>query len=119
MERRDRSIVDAYNRGVTTREIAGEYGMTIRHVLRILQAHRGGEIRHGKGVRHELNNLRPVVVALMRERGRNFNVCERCGADIPDGKFELHHTKYDDATYDDLEIVCKSCNLSSNTRFLI
>jgi len=33
-----------------------------------------------------------------------------CGDDIEEGKYEIHHTKYDAATYYDLCIVCRSCN---------
>jgi len=46
----------------------------------------------------------------MKRDGRDFNQCELCPVYIPDGKYEIHHTKYEGATYYDLRIVCSSCN---------
>jgi len=57
-----------------------------------------------------LGNLYPLVIAMMENEGRDFSVCELCGTDIADGEFEIHHTKYEGATYYDLRISCRRCN---------
>lgn len=54
--------------------------------------------------------MRSIVVSMMTEEGRNFGACEQCSEPIPKGKWELHHTKYEGATYYDLQIICRSCN---------
>ena len=59
---------------------------------------------------NQVDNLRPYILAMMRSEGRNFTVCEYCHKGIPDGLYELHHTKYNGATYKDIMIVCRSCN---------
>lgn len=59
---------------------------------------------------NSLHNLRPLVVAMMEEQGRDFTTCEYCTRPITDEKWEIHHTKYKGATYQDLMIVCLSCN---------
>lgn len=63
---------------------------------------------------NQLGNLRPIVIALMKSTDRDFNTCEQCNKHIPDGKFDIHHTKYNGATYYDLQIVCRSCNLTGD-----
>ena len=57
--------------------------------------------------------MRHLIVSLMESLGRDFTTCEYLGCDIPEGKFELHHTKYDGATFYDLMIVCSPCNKRS------
>lgn len=59
---------------------------------------------------NQIENLRPYILAMMKEEGRNFEQCELGGEPIPKGKFDIHHTKYDGATYYDLRIVCRKCN---------
>ena len=60
---------------------------------------------------HQLNpTMTGYVTALMERDGRDFTKCEYCSKAIPDGKHELHHTKYEGATYYDMMIVCRSCN---------
>lgn len=54
--------------------------------------------------------FRKIIVALMEQHGRDFTQCELCPAKIPEGKFDIHHTKYEGATFWDLRIVCKKCN---------
>ena len=58
---------------------------------------------------NSLDQLRPYVLSLMREEGRDFGICELCDQKTK-GNFEIHHTKYEGATYYDLKIVCRSCN---------
>ena len=58
---------------------------------------------------HHLSQLRPYIIALMRQDKRNFRACELC-AKPTKGNYEIHHTKYEGATYKDLLIVCRSCN---------
>lgn len=57
-----------------------------------------------------LGQLRPYIIALMEYEGRDFSKCEYCSKYIPNNRYEIHHTKYDGATYYDLMIVCASCN---------
>jgi hypothetical protein len=64
------------------------------------------------------NVLRQIVVQLMEELHYDFNTCEQCKCYIPDGKFQIHHTKYEGATFLDLQIVCQPCNLKPENRFL-
>ena len=54
--------------------------------------------------------FRAIIRAMMRQEGRDFEQCELCPAAIPPGRYEIHHIKYDDATYYDLRIVCRKCN---------
>lgn len=65
-----------------------------------------------------LDNLYPYVIALMEQEGRDFFICELCDTDIPEGEFEIHHTKYEGATYYDLRIVCRRCNRLPENRLL-
>lgn len=63
-------------------------------------------------------NLRPLIVSLMETQGRNFNICELCNAHIPKGNYNIHHTKYEGATYYDLRIVCRKCDKQPANRNL-
>ena len=58
---------------------------------------------------YALGNLRPYILALMEQEGRDFSICEQCLEPTND-KWEFHHNRYEGATYYDLEIVCLSCN---------
>jgi hypothetical protein len=64
----------------------------------------------GLSVENQLSHIRPYVIAMMKAEGRDFGRCELGGEPIPPGKFDIHHTKYEGATYADLRIVCRSCN---------
>ena len=55
------------------------------------------------------NYLRLIIIAMMKQEGRSFENCELCGAPT-NGRPEIHHTKYDGATYYDLRITCSKCN---------
>lgn len=59
---------------------------------------------------HHLGQMRKYVLALMDRDKRDFTRCEYCSKDIVDGRWELHHTRYEGATYKDMMIVCRSCN---------
>jgi hypothetical protein len=74
--------------------------------------------RRGKSEANSLDNLRPYVVGLMELEGRDFEHCELCTSVIPPNKYDIHHTKYDGATYYDLMIVCRKCNTAQENRFL-
>lgn len=62
--------------------------------------------------------LRWIILAMMKREGRDFTKCELCGDPIPKGKHQIHHTKYDGATYYDLRIVDAKCNMASQNRNL-
>ena len=53
--------------------------------------------------------FREIILILMRNEGRNFDVCELCGGPT-EGKPDIHHEKYEGAKYEDLKIACKKCN---------
>ena len=57
--------------------------------------------------------IEPVIMVLikemMRRDGRDFGWCE-LGFHRIEGNFDIHHEKYEGATYYDLRISCRSCN---------
>lgn len=60
--------------------------------------------------------LRPYILECFKLMGKDMNTCEQCGiTDIP---LDIHHTKYDGATVYDLQLICRSCNLSKRNRLL-
>jgi hypothetical protein len=63
--------------------------------------------------------LKWVILAMMRREGRDFGHCELCGDPIPAGKHQIHHTRYDGATYYDLKIVDAKCNQAPASKNLI
>ena len=64
----------------------------------------------GRSIEYGLSPvMRDIVLAMMIEEGRDFTVCEYKKHRMKGG-FEIHHTKYEGATYFDLMIVCGSCN---------
>lgn len=63
----------------------------------------------GNSVPNQLSNLRPIIIAMMKREGRSLKVCEVGNHPIK-GRFELHHTRYESATYKDLRIACSKCN---------
>lgn len=62
--------------------------------------------------------MRDYIVAIFKQWKRNFRKCEYKGCDIPKGKYEIHHTKYEGATIYDLQIVCRKCNAAYENRRL-
>lgn len=67
---------------------------------------------------NQIAHLRPYILYLMEREGRDFTTCELCGDDIEDGRFIIHHTRYEGATYYDLRIVCASCDKQPENRLL-
>ena len=60
---------------------------------------------------HKIDNrMRPLIIEIMRRDGRDFGYCELGSHKIEGGRFDLHHTKYEGATYYDLLIACRRCN---------
>ncbi len=57
------------------------------------------------------------VIEIFKRQGRSFLKCEECGKEL-NGKFTLHHTKYEGATINDIEIVCNKCNTQSYNKGL-
>jgi len=62
--------------------------------------------------------MRIIVAAKLKQDGRDFSKCELCGDPISEGKHQLHHTKYEGATYRDIKIVCASCNQRPENKLL-
>jgi hypothetical protein len=115
-------VVRRFNEGARTVVIAQEVGVTPRQVQRIIQEAVGPRTSHprkGKSKEYQLEaNFRHTIVTLMRQEGRHFSKCEICGGDIPTGEYQIHHTKYDGATYQDLLIVCRLCNVARENCYL-
>ena len=61
--------------------------------------------------------FREIILTMMRQEGRDFTQCELCPATIT-GTPNMHHTKYEGATYADLKLVCTKCNTAPENRFL-
>lgn len=59
---------------------------------------------------HHLRNLKKYAIALLKKQGRisKDTKCELCG--VVTTNYEIHHTKYEGATFQDLLVVCRSCN---------
>jgi hypothetical protein len=72
----------------------------------------------GLAKHNQIESLRPYILFLMTRDGRDFTVCELCEDDIDEETFEIHHTRYDGATYYDLRIVCTSCNRKAENLLL-
>lgn len=71
-----------------------------------------------KSIAHRLSRqMREIVLTMMRKEGRDFTRCQLCPARIT-GAPDIHHTKYDGATYYDLLLVCRKCNSASENRYL-
>jgi hypothetical protein len=73
----------------------------------------------GKSADNQISHLRPYILFLTQQQGRDFTQCELCPTTIPEGKYEIHHMKYEGATYYDLRIVCRSCNHKEENCLLI
>lgn len=58
-----------------------------------------------------------LIKSVFKKQGRDFNKCELCGQYM--NKPNLHHTKYDNATINDIKIVCTKCNLKKENQNLI
>lgn len=143
---RDQEIVRLYRAGgFTTAHIAKSFGLSRGYVLSIVKRYgasrsqaEGNRVaaplksrkrirgkknmtptkKRAKSYDNQLLQLRDIVIGLMKEEGRDFRTCEYCGDAIPAGKFQLHHMKYDGATYHDLMIVCQPCNVRPENRYL-
>lgn len=53
--------------------------------------------------------FREIIIAMMKRDGRDFTFCE-VGKHRIKGRFDLHHMKYEGATYYDLQVSCRKCN---------
>lgn len=76
--------------------------------------------RGGKAAVNQLSHLRPYIIQMMINEGRldetKNAICELClELAVP---YEIHHTKYDNATYYDLLVVCRSCNRKKDNCYL-
>ena len=63
-------------------------------------------------------DIRFYIRGLLKYWGRDFSICELCQSIIADGKYRLHHAKYDKATIYDIKIACNKCDKQSENRFL-
>lgn len=116
---RNKQIVEAYNRGVRPLVIAKEHGLSVRQVQRVVRANNpNSPPRIAISKNNQLRELRAIIISLMTSEGRDFATCELCGAGIPKGRFDIHHVRYDGATYSDLRIVCRACNTAPINRYL-
>jgi hypothetical protein len=133
----EQDVVKAYESGdYLTKQIAEKFDITTRQVQRIckkwgvLRTQRQGAAvagplmpRHrlpGKSREHQIGDgiFRDIVIQCLKMQGRKFTHCEWCGKEFLYGKWQLHHTKYEGCTIDDLMIICQQCNLIPANRFL-
>lgn len=77
----------------------------------------GTKTKQNNSKTNQLGQLRPLIIALMENEGRDFDICEIC-LESTQGKWEIHHTKYLGATYSDLQLVCRSCNRKYDNIYL-
>ena len=61
-------------------------------------------------LRDDSASIKQYILAIFRKQGKNFNKCQLCKKEIKNGRFELHHTKYEKATIKNIKIVCHRCN---------
>ena len=59
--------------------------------------------------RDDQSDITKYIKAILKSQGRDFSKCELCGAKLK--KPVIHHTKYEGATMNDIQIICQSCNL--------
>lgn len=62
-------------------------------------------------------NLLVYIRVLFKKQGKDFYTCEMCGKKSKK-KLDIHHTKYENATINDLKIVCHKCNTQPENKFL-
>lgn len=76
--------------------------------------------RGGVAKDYQLGHLRPYIVNMMIDEGRldgsDSAICELCLEWAT--PYEIHHTKYEGATYKDLQVVCRSCNRKEENCYL-
>src|SRR5437870_2546817 len=94
-----------YNSGTRVSDIAPLMKITPRQVQQILKPYREPKSGLSNSVENQISQLRAYILFLMRRQGRNFERCELCPATIPVGKYNIHHERYEGATYYDLKIV--------------
>jgi hypothetical protein len=111
-------IMRLYRDHMRTGRIAEQVGLTPRQVQRVIANRVGSSRGQGNSANNALLQIRHTVVGILEEQGRDFTKCELCGEKIPEGKFDLHHTKYEGAALDDILIVCRACNTSRANKFL-
>jgi hypothetical protein len=67
------------------------------------------------------NNFHPqlsyIIWAMLRRDGRNIAFCELGNHQLK-GRPTLHHTRYEGATYFDLQIACFSCQNKKENKLL-
>lgn len=113
---RQTDIIAAYKSGERIPEIAKRFGIGQRGVQYITKPYRpvpNGPARSADGANSIGRHFRNLLANMMVRDGRNLEECEQCFSEIPEGKYQLHHTKYEGATYYDLQIVCQRCNLQT------
>lgn len=61
---------------------------------------------------HKLHpELRHLIRSMMIAEGRDLTTCENCDSTIRYfDHLDIHHDKYEKATYYDLRILCRKCN---------
>lgn len=94
--------------------------ITARQVQRILQQRRG-PVSKDSGRAHMdgfgAGAFRSIVEQLMVARGLDPHVCGICKVRQLK-KCDIHHTKYDGATIEDVIFACRSCNLAREQKGL-
>lgn len=55
--------------------------------------------------------MNDYIHAVWAKRGKDLSKCEFCEVELDRSTGQIHHTKYEGATIDDLRWICVSCNL--------
>lgn len=59
------------------------------------------------------------IWSIFKQQGKDLNKCEQCGVKVIGRRRQLHHTKYDGATINDIQIVCSKCNMKLENKGLV
>lgn len=105
-------MIELAQQGYSARDIKESLHLAcgVRHVQRLIKPYRPERLK--APTRHPGDALGPIhdiLTQLMEQKGLNPKVCGLCG--LPQfKKCDIHHTKYEGATLDDLMFVCRKCN---------
>ena len=65
------------------------------------------------------DSFKLMVIHAMKKNGKDFSKCEQCGTPLTEKTYRLHHTRYEGATIEDLQVVCQRCNTKKENQNLI
>jgi len=118
----EKKAVELYKSGLSPLEIKHKLELehtSIRQIQRWVKKAGVTRNKSGRLIRDQ-NFLaepgRSIIIATLKKQGKDFTKCEQCNKPLTMKTFQFHHTKYQDATVFDLQVICKLCNLASKNR---